>query len=64
MSILGYGQTEVKNSSLQTPETFNRGQYASINFVNTTAKNILWGGEFLWGSRKSNDGIINEDSRI
>jgi hypothetical protein len=61
---LGLSQTEVENADLQKADAYKRGQYASINLLATPHKNMLTGAEFLWGSRKSNDGTLNEDTRI
>lgn len=63
-SSIGFSQTEVENSNLQTADAFNRGQYASVNILNNSSKNMLMGAEFLWGNRKSNDGTENDDSRV
>ncbi|WP_413291334.1 DcaP family trimeric outer membrane transporter [Bdellovibrio sp. HCB337] len=63
-SSIGVSQTEVKNTELQTATTYNRGQYASLNLLHTPHKNILMGGEILWGSRRSKDDTENDDSRI
>jgi hypothetical protein len=63
-TTLGFSQTEVQNSDLQTADAFNRGQYASINLLSTPQKNVMSGIEYLYGTRKSNDGTMNDDSRV
>lgn len=63
-SSIGVSQTEIKNTDLQPATTYKRGQYASVNLLHTPHKNIMMGGEVLWGSRKSKDGTQNDDSRI
>lgn len=63
-TTLGYSQSEVQNSSLQTDDTFKRGQYASINLLSTPVKNFMYGAEYLWGSRMSKDDSTTHDQRI
>jgi hypothetical protein len=61
---LGYSQTKVSNLNLQTPDTFNRGQYASVNLLYTPIAPVLLGAEFLWGERKDKNGAVGDDSRV
>ena len=61
---LGYSQTKVDNLNFQTGDTFNRGQYASVNLLYTPIPQLLIGGEFLWGERKDKNGATGDDSRI
>jgi hypothetical protein len=61
---LGYSQTKVSNLNFQTGDTFNRGQYASINLLYTPVSPVLLGAEFLWGERKDKNGAVGDDSRV
>ena len=60
----GYSRTQVTNTSFQAADAFNTGQYASANLLYTPGKNILMGAEFLWGSRKDNNGATGDDLRL
>jgi len=61
---LGWSITQVDNTNLQAPTAFRSGQYASINLLYTPWKNLLMGGEFLWGERGDNDTAKGDDYRI
>lgn len=50
-SALGYSQLQMQNTSLQTPDAFHLGQYASANLLCSPIKNFLTGGEFQFGRR-------------
>jgi hypothetical protein len=63
-SSLGYSFTRVDNANLQEPTAFHEGQYASINLLWTPTKNILIGGELLWGKRTDFDGVTGDDVRF
>jgi hypothetical protein len=60
----GYSFTKVDNTTLQEPEAFHRGEYASINLLYTPVKNVLVGGELLWGQRTDHDGTSGDDVRV
>jgi hypothetical protein len=62
-SSFGYSSTSVDNESLQEPGAFKRGEYASMNLLHYPVKNVLIGGELLWGKREDNDGNSGEDLR-
>jgi hypothetical protein len=62
-SSFGYSQTHVDNTTLQTPEAFKSGQYASANFLYYPTTNIFIGLEGLWGERKDNGGATGIDRR-
>jgi hypothetical protein len=61
---LGYSITQVDNANLQDTAAFRSGEYASINLLWTPVKNLLIGGEFLWGQRTDNSTASGEDLRI
>jgi hypothetical protein len=63
-SSIGYSFTEVDNLAGQTPDTFKKGQYASVNLLYYPVENVLIGGELLWGDREDFDGADNDDTRI
>jgi hypothetical protein len=63
-SSVGYSETQQHNSGGQLPTAFNTGQYASVNLLHYPAKNVMVGGEFLWGKLEQNDGRSGRDSRI
>lgn len=63
-SSIGYAFTEVDNTPGQTPDTFKKGQYASVNLLYYPVENVLIGGELLWGEREDFDGANNDATRI
>jgi hypothetical protein len=63
-SSIGYSFTQVDNTSLQDPFAFHQGDYASVNVLYTPAKNIMVGGELLWGQRTDNDRQSGNDIRF
>jgi hypothetical protein len=63
-TTFGYSRTQVDNTTLQTPDAFKSGDYASVNVVLYPAKNVFFGAEGLWGRRTDNNGATGEDTRI
>ena len=63
-SSFGYSFTKVDNTDLQTPGAFEKGQYASANYLWYPTKNVFIGGEALWGERTDNGGDTGIDRRI
>jgi hypothetical protein len=63
-SSIGYSRTQVDNTSFQADDAFQTGQYASVNLLYTPAKNLLMGGEVIWGSREDNDNAEGDDIRF
>ena len=63
-SSIGYSQTEVSNTNFQATTTFHKGQYASGNLLWYPAKNVMLGGEVLWGKRTDNAGQTGDDVRF
>ena len=63
-SAIGYSFTEVDNKDYQSPDAFNKGEYASFNLLYTPVKNVMMGAEYLWGKRTDNDGDTGADNRI
>jgi hypothetical protein len=62
-SSIGYSRTSVDNSDLQDDDAFEKGEYALTNLLYTPVKNVLVGGELLWGSRTDKDGSYGNDVR-
>ena len=63
-SSIGYSYTEVDNTNFQDGSAFRKGEYASVNLLVTPAKNIMMGGELLWGKRTNNDGRSDDAMRF
>jgi hypothetical protein len=63
-SSIGYSYTEVDNTNFQSPGAFNKGEYASVNLLAVPTKNVMIGGEVLWGKRTNNDGSSGDDTRF
>jgi hypothetical protein len=63
-SSAGYSVTDQNNSGGQTATAFGKGQYASVNLLHYPAKNVMVGGEFLWGKLELNGGNASHDNRI
>ena len=63
-SSIGYSFTEVDNTSGQTADAFNKGEYASVNLLYTPVENVLVGIEGLWGTREDNGGNNGDDARV
>jgi len=63
-SSIGYAFTDVDNTNGQTPDTFNKGEYASVNLLYYPVKDIMVGAELLWGQREDFNGLDNDDTRV
>jgi hypothetical protein len=63
-SSIGYSETAQHNSGGQEPTAFHTGQYASVNLLHYPAKNVMVGGEFLWGKLEQNSGLTGHDNRV
>jgi DcaP outer membrane protein len=64
-SSVGYSRVDIRNSDGQAPNAFHIGQYASGNLLCTPVKNVLMGGELLWGRRENfSDGFTSNDYRL
>ena len=63
-SALGYSITKVWNTDLQEPDAFESGQYASTNLLWYPVKNVMIGGELLWGQRTDFGGASGDDIRM
>ena len=64
-SSAGYSRIDIDNSDLQAADAFRIGEYAAANLLCTPVKNVLMGGEFLWGKRHNFlDGFTSDDVRL
>jgi DcaP outer membrane protein len=64
-SAVGYSRVDISNSDAQSANAYKTGQYASGNLLYTPTKNVMMGGEFLWGHRENfSDGFTVSDTRI
>jgi hypothetical protein len=64
-SAVGYSRVDISNSDGQAPNAYKSGQYFSMNLLFTPVKNVLFGGELLWGHRENfSDGFKVSDTRI
>jgi hypothetical protein len=63
-TVAGYSRTQVENTSLQLGDAFFRGEYASANLLYLPHKDLLFGGELLWGRRTDHNDATGEDIRV
>jgi hypothetical protein len=63
-SSIGYSFTEVDNTNFQEDGAYNKGEYASANLLYYPVKNLMIGGELLWGKRTDNDGSTGDNVRV
>lgn len=63
-SSVGYSQHRQDNAGGQAANAFHSGSYASGNLLYTLTKNVLIGGEYIWGKRENMDGSSASDNRI
>jgi hypothetical protein len=63
-SSIGYSYTEVDNTNFQDPGAFHKGEYATGNLLAYPAKNLMIGGELMWGKRTNNDGSSGDLTRF
>jgi hypothetical protein len=63
-SSFGGSMHEQENTDGQLGNAFHKGSYASANLLFYPAKNVLTGGEILFGKRENKNGDKGDDSRI
>jgi hypothetical protein len=64
-SSIGYSLVDIDNSNAQTASAFSKGQYAIVNLLNHSVKNLMWGGELQYGKRDNyTDGFSSDDVRV
>ncbi|MCK6370192.1 MAG: DcaP family trimeric outer membrane transporter [Gammaproteobacteria bacterium] len=60
----GYSFTDVDNTPGQTPDTFEKGQYASANLLYYPVKDVMVGAELLWGELELFGGTDEDATRL
>lgn len=64
-SSAGYSLVNIYNAVLQLPASFHRGHYALFDLLYYPTKNVLVGGEYIWGRRENfSDGFVVDNNRI
>ena len=63
-SAIGYSEHRQNNTSGQLATAFHTGSYSSVNLLFTPAKNLMVGGEFIWGRLENNIGMSAIDYRL
>ena len=64
-STIGYSFLDIDNSSGQSPDAFQRGDYALANVLFYPVKNLMYGPEVIWIRRENNsDGFSSDDFRV
>ena len=63
-SSIGYSEHRQDNAGGQAANAFPSGSYASANLLYSLTKNVLLGGEYIWGKRENFDGSSASDNRI
>ena len=63
-SAVGYSQHRQDNTAGQAGNALHVGSYASANLLYALTRNVLLGGELLWGRRENKDGGTASDSRF
>lgn len=63
-SSIGYSYDQVDNTNFQATNAFHKGEYASVNLLAYPAKNVMIGGELLYGKLYNNNGTSGDDVRF
>jgi DcaP outer membrane protein len=64
-STIGASVVNITNTPLLTPDAFRRGWYGVTDLLYYPVKNVMLGGEFIWGRRDNfTDGFTFDDYRI
>jgi hypothetical protein len=64
-STIGASVVNIQNVILLPPATFRRGWYGVTDLLYYPVKNVMMGGEFIWGRRENfTDGFIFDDYRV
>lgn len=63
-SSVGYSQHRQDNTGGQAGNALHAGSYASANLLYALSKNVLLGGEYIWGRRENKDGATAIDTRL
>lgn len=62
-STIGYSEARQDNTGGQLNDAFHIGRYAMANLLWRPVKNVMTGGEVLWGERENKNGASGEDIR-
>jgi hypothetical protein len=63
-SAIGASEHKQNTSDGQFDSAFRRGSYASVNVLYQLTKNVMSGGEFIWGRKSDKGGASANDSRL
>ncbi|HVQ05557.1 MAG TPA: DcaP family trimeric outer membrane transporter [Burkholderiaceae bacterium] len=63
-SAIGYSQHKQSNTEGQFGTAFRRGSYGSLNVLYQLNKNMMTGGEYIWGKNETKDGASATDARM
>ena len=63
-SAIGFSQHKQSNTDGQLGTAFRRGSYGSLNVLYQMNKNVMTGGEYIWGKNESRDGAGATDARL
>ena len=63
-STIGYSETRQYPTGGQAFNAFKSGEYASANLLFYPVKNVMFGGELLWGRRENINGDSGDDTRF
>jgi len=63
-SAIGASEHKQNNADGQFDSAFRRGSYASVNLLYQLTKNVMTGGEFIWGRNSNKGGASANDSRL
>jgi hypothetical protein len=63
-SAIGFSQHKQTNTDGQFNTAFRRGSYGTINVLFQLNKNVLTGGEYIWGKNEAKDGSAATDARL
>jgi hypothetical protein len=63
-SSIGYSEARQDNTEGQAGDAFKTGQYFSVNLLHYPARNVMFGGELLWGRHTHRSGASADDTRL
>lgn len=63
-SAIGVSEHKQNTTDGQFDSAFRRGSYASVNVLYQLTKNVMTGGEFIWGRNSDKGGASANDSRL
>ncbi|MGJ7509842.1 DcaP family trimeric outer membrane transporter [Variovorax sp. GT1P44] len=63
-SAIGYSEHRQNNTAGQLATAFRKGSYSSVNLLYTASRNVLLGGEFIWGRLENKLGLSADDYRL